>query len=65
MEEEIINSKFNRLTLNVAKTEFMIVGSRQRLLVHNEHISMEMDGKPIKRVNEAKSLGAQIDEHLT
>ena len=50
----------NRLSLNVAKTEFMIVGSRQRLLVHNEHISIEMDGKPIT-VNEAKSLGVQID----
>ena len=57
----------NRLSLNVAKTEleFMTVGSRQRLLVHNEHISIEMEGKPIKRVNEAKSLGVQIDEHLT
>ena len=55
----------NRLSLNVAKTEFMIVRSRQRLLVHNEHISIEMDGKPIKRVNEAKSFGVQIDEHLT
>ena len=32
----------NRLSLNVAKTEFMIVGSRQRLLVHSEHISIEM-----------------------
>jgi hypothetical protein len=29
----------NRLSLNVAKTEFMIIGSRQRLLVHdNEQI---------------------------
>ena len=24
-----------------------------------------MDGKPVKRVNEAKSLGVQIDELLT
>jgi hypothetical protein len=32
----------NRLSLNVAKTEFMIIGSRQRLLVHNnEHIMIE------------------------
>ena len=55
----------NRLSGNVAKTEFMIVGSRQRLLLHDEHISIEMDGKPIKRVNEVKSLGIQIDKHLT
>ena len=44
----------------------MIIGSRQRLLVQNyEHIRIEIDGKTIKRVNEAKSLGLQIDEHLT
>ena len=44
----------------------MIIGSRQRLLVHdNEHIRIEIDGKTIKRVNEMKSLGLQIDEHLT
>ena len=55
----------NRLSLNVARTDYMIVGSCLRLLVHNEHISIEMDGKPIKRVEEAKSLDVQIDEHLT
>ena len=56
----------NRLSLNIAKTEFMIIGSRQRLLVHsNEHINIEIDGIAIKKVNEAKSLGFQIDEHLT
>ena len=44
----------------------MIIGSRQRLLVQNdEHIRIEIDGKTIKRVNETKSLGLQIDEHLT
>ncbi len=43
----------------------MIIGSRQRLLVHNDHISIEIDGKAIERVYETKSLGLQIDEHLT
>ena len=56
----------NRLSLNIAKTEFMIIGSRQRLLVHsNEHINIEIDGIAIKKVNETKSLRLQIDEHLT
>ena len=55
--EQIINSELknlhqwllaNRLSLNVAKTEFMIIGSRQRLLVHdNELIRIEIDGKTI------------------
>ena len=39
----------NRLSLNITKSEFMIFGSRQRLLVHNERIGIEMDGKSIKR----------------
>ena len=56
----------NRLSLNIAKTELMIIGSRQRLLVHsNKHINIEIDGIAIKKVNETKSLGLQIDEHLT
>ena len=57
----------NRLSLNVAKTEFMIIGSRQRLLVHNDHISIEIDGEAVERVNEtnSKSLSLQIDEHLS
>ena len=73
--EPLINSELknlhqwlvtNRLSLNIAKTEFMIIGSRQRLLVHsNEHINIEIDGIAIKKVNETKSLGLQIDEHLT
>jgi hypothetical protein len=73
--EQIINSELknlhqrllaNRLSLKAAKTEFMIIGSRQSLLVHdNEQARIEIDGKSIKRVNETKSLGLQIDEHLT
>ena len=41
----------NRLSLNIAKTEFMIIGSRQRLLVHsNEHINIDIDGIAIKKL---------------
>ena len=74
--EQIINSELKNLhqwllansvrISYVAKTEFIVIGSRQRLLVHdNEHIRIEIDGKTIKRVDETKSLGLQIDEHLT
>ena len=51
----------NRLSLNVAKMEFMIIRSCQRLLVHSDHISIEIDGKAIVRVNKMKSLGLQIN----
>ena len=41
----------NRLSLNIAKTEFMIIGSRQRLLVHShEHINIGIDRIAIKEL---------------
>ena len=34
----------NRLSLNVSKTELMIIESRQRLMIHNnEQINIEID----------------------
>ena len=41
----------NRLSLNIAKTELMIIGSCQGLLVRsNEHINIEIDGIAIKKL---------------
>ena len=55
----------NRLSLNIAKTEFMVIGSNQRIhALSNNQIDIEIDGKSIKRVK-AKSLGLFIDEHLS
>lgn len=55
----------NKLTLNVLKSEFMLIGSRQRLST-NDTVSMNLaiDGVPLKRCNETKCLGVIIDEHL-
>ena len=47
----------NRLSLNVAKTELMIIGSRQRLKAQCEEIDISIDDKTIKRVDHTKSLG--------
>ena len=56
----------NRLSLSVTKTEFMVIGSHQRIRVSgNEEIIVEINGKSITRVHKAKSLGLLIDEHLT
>ena len=56
----------NRLSLNIAKTEFMVIGSNQRIhTLSNNQIDIEIDGKSIKKVKEAKSLGLFIDEHLS
>ena len=73
--ENVINSELrnlncwlitNRLSLNIAKTEFMAIGSNQRLhALSNNQINIEIDGKSIKRVSQAKSLGLLIDEYLS
>ena len=50
----------NKLTLNVIKTEFMLVGSRQRIATMTF-----LNGISLNRVNCSKCLGVKIDEFLT
>ena len=57
--------KANKLSLNVAKTELMIIGSRQRLDTQSDKIDIEIDGEKIKRVDHTKSLGLVIDDRLS
>ena len=54
----------NRLTLNVLKREFMLVGSRQRVATIQE-LDLSSNGISLKRVNSSKCLGVEIDEFLT
>ena len=58
--------KANKLSLNVAKTEFMVIGSRQKLLTesHNE-INIKLEDQVISTVDHAKSLGLIIDNRLS
>ena len=56
----------NKLSLNVAKTEFMVIGANQRLhSFSDDQINIKIDAKLITKVKEAKSLGVIIDEHLS
>ena len=55
----------NRLRLNVAKTELVIIGSRQRLNAQCEEIDICIDDKTIKRVDNTKSLGLTIDAQIS
>ena len=41
----------NRLTLNVLKTEFMLVGSRQRVATLTQDLDLSINGISLKRVN--------------
>ena len=56
----------NRPTLNIAKTEFMVIGLRQRILANsNDQIQIKIDENIIKKVDYAKSLGVTIDDRLS
>ena len=55
----------NKITLNKSKTEFMLIGSRQRLNTFNRLPSFTIDGNSIKQVEFTKSFGVYIDENLT
>ena len=57
--------KANRLSLNIAKTEYMIIGTRQKLITQDlNRINVRVDDTPIKRVQHTKSLGLIIDDNL-
>ena len=54
----------NKLTLNVSKTEYMIIGSRHNLSKIKVDPTIKIGGESIKRVKTTKSLGLVIDEKL-
>ena len=47
----------NKLTLNSIRTEFMLIGSRQKLSALPESLELSIDNIPIKQVSTTKSLG--------
>ena len=52
----------NKLTLNTAKTEFMLIGSRQKLSTLSSQPELSIDNVPIEKVTSVKSLGIFTDE---
>ncbi len=55
----------NKLTLNVNKTEYMVIGSRQRLSQVIADPILMMGSEGIKRVSSTKTLGVVVDECIT
>lgn len=55
----------NKLTLNKEKTEYMIIGSRQRLSNIINDPKIQLGETTIKRVNHSKTLGVVVDEQLS
>ena len=54
-----------KLTLNATKTEFMLIGSRQRLSTLSDTLELSIDNVPIEKVSSVKSHGIYVDENLT
>lgn len=69
MNEDLANINIwlsaNKLSLNMTKTEFLLMGSWQRLAHLNGPPSLFIDGAPVKQVNCTKSLGVIIDSNLS
>ena len=55
----------NKLTLNLTKTEFLVITSRQRRVYLSDNPSLTIHNFPIEQVSSTKSLGVHIDENLS
>ena len=54
----------NKLTLNMTKTEFMLIASRQKLSQFTESPSLTINENAIEQVTSAKSLGVYVDQNI-
>ena len=54
----------NKLTLNVKKTKFMLIGSQFKLSQTNSDFTVKVNNTPLERKIKHKSLGVQIDESM-
>ena len=56
----------NKLSLNVAKTEFMVISSHQKLhSLNDKTINVNVEGVKINQTDHSKALGLNIDENLS
>ena len=65
-DSENVQSWFwaNELTLNMTKTEFILIGSRQRLSTLTDSPTITINDNQVSQVTTAKSLGVTIDNKL-
>ena len=57
--------KVNKLTLNVKKTKYLLIGSRPKLELLSDNFTVKVNNIPIERVTVYKSLGVSIDKNLS
>ena len=53
----------NKLSLYVLKSNFMIIGSRQRMASLEGNVDLSVGGYSLKRVQQTKCLGVHIDQN--
>ena len=58
----VLDFRANKLSLNIAKTHFVIFHPHQKKI--NNSLNIEIDGKPINQQKSVKYLGILIDCHL-
>jgi len=54
----------NRLSLNIMKSEYMLIGSRFKVSNFGSFAPIEINGSEIKKVTSLKHLGVYIDQNL-
>ena len=54
----------NKLSLNIAKTEYILIGSCPKIRSIDVQPTVKIGTRPIKKVKCTKLLGVEIDEHL-
>ena len=57
--------KVNKLTLNVKKTKYLLIGSRPKLDLVPGNFTVKVNNISLERVTVYKSLGVLVDEYLT
>ena len=55
----------NKLTLNVLKTDFMLIGSRQRVAALEGNVTLRLNDAVLQQVHSLKCLGVNVDQNLT
>ena len=55
----------NKLTLNVLKTDFILIGSRQRVAALEGNVTLPLNDAVLQQVHSLKCLGVNVDQNLT
>ena len=63
VNNELTWLKVNKVSLNLTKTNFMIIHPRQKKV--NVNVPLTLENTVIKQVMETKFLGVLIDKHLS